>query len=33
MKTYTFKHPVTREWVNIVAESFRAALNKLRRMV
>ena len=32
MKTYTFKHPVTREWVNIVAESLHRALNQLRRM-
>jgi len=33
MKTYTFKHPVTREWVNIVADSLHKALSQLRRLV
>jgi hypothetical protein len=32
MKTYTFKHPVTKAWVQIVAESFHEALKKLRQV-
>ena len=32
MKTYTFKHPVTKAWIEIVAESFSKALRKLRQV-
>ena len=32
MKTYTFKHPVTRELVNIVADSLHKALSQLRSL-
>jgi hypothetical protein len=31
MKTYTFKHPVTRNWIEIVANSFHEALQKLKQ--
>ena len=33
MKNYQFKHPETREWVTIVAESFHEALAKLKQLV
>jgi hypothetical protein len=33
MSEYKLKHPETREWVTVVAESFHAALKKLREMV
>jgi hypothetical protein len=32
MKTYTFKHPITKQWVEIIADSFAKALQKLRQV-
>jgi hypothetical protein len=32
MKTYTFKHPVTKQWLEIIAESFHEALKKLKQV-
>jgi len=32
MKTYSFKHPITKQWVDIIAESFAEALKKLRQV-
>jgi hypothetical protein len=33
MKQYQFKHPETREWINIVAKSFHEAMAKLKALV
>jgi hypothetical protein len=33
MSEYRLKHPETKEWITIVAESFPAALAKLKAMV
>jgi hypothetical protein len=32
MKNYTFKHPVTKQWVTIQASSFHEALKKLKQV-
>jgi hypothetical protein len=33
MSEYKLKHPETKEWVTILAESFHEALGKLKAMV
>lgn len=33
MATYKLKHPDTKEWITIIAESFHEALAKLKDMV
>jgi hypothetical protein len=33
MKQYQFKHPETREWVNIIAENFPEAMAKLKILI
>jgi len=33
MSEYRLKHPETKEWITIVAESFHAALARLKAMV
>jgi hypothetical protein len=32
MKTYTFKHPITKSLVEIIASSFHEALQKLKKV-
>jgi len=32
MKTYTFKHPITKSLVEIIASSFHEALQKLKQV-
>ena len=33
MSEYKLKHPATKEWITIIAESFHEALAKLKAMV
>ena len=33
MATYTFKHPLTKQWIDIIADSFHEARAKLKAMV
>lgn len=33
MSEYKFKHPNTKQWVTVIAESFHAALAQLKAMV
>jgi hypothetical protein len=33
MSEYKLKHPITKEWITIIAESFHEALAKLKTMV
>ena len=32
MNTYKFKHPITKAWIDIIADSFHEALQKLRQV-
>jgi hypothetical protein len=32
MATYKFKHPITKSWIEIIADSFHEALKKLRQV-
>ena len=33
MTTYKFKNPITKEWVDIVAENFQEAKQQLRALI
>ena len=33
MTTYKFKNPITKEWVDIVAENFQEAMQQLRALI
>jgi hypothetical protein len=33
MATYTFKHPITKQWIDIIADSFHEARAKLKAMI
>ena len=32
MATYKLKHPITKQWLDIIADSFHEALKKLRQV-